>query len=93
MGPDLALSGRKPPVLEGDEPVAALEEVAQTIRSAFIDYQRSAEDRRTLGFDVGAANAELIGIMVEAGFDVDEATHADVHALADGFFRRTDQRP
>jgi hypothetical protein len=32
-GPDLGLSGRRPPVLEAEHPIAALEEVADTIRA------------------------------------------------------------
>jgi hypothetical protein len=45
-GPDLGLSGEKPPVLREEFPVEALADVAKTIRVAHIDYQDRAEDRR-----------------------------------------------
>lgn len=92
-GPDIGLSGRKPAVLEDREPIAALERVAATIRSASVDYQHAAEDRRALGFDVGAANAELLTAMVDAGFSPAEARNADVHRLASGVYRPVERDP
>jgi len=61
-------------------PVGALEDVADTIRHAFTEYQGVAEQRRQLGFDVGEANAGLIA----AGFTEAEARRADVDALTVG---------
>jgi len=86
-GPDLGLSGRRPPVLEAEQPIAALQEVADTIRRAFIDYQNAAEERRRLGVDVGEANARLVTVMTAAGFAEHEARGADVAGLAQGVYR------
>lgn len=83
-GPDLGLSGRRPPVLEDELPVGALEDVADTIRHAFTEYQGVAEQRRELGFDVGEANAGLIAALTAAGFTEAEARRADVDALTVG---------
>lgn len=83
-GPDLGLSGRPPEVLQAEQPIAALQEVADTIRSAFIDYQDRGDDRRILAMDVGEANVRLIAALSAAGFTEQEARSADVHALADG---------
>lgn len=90
-GPDLGLSGRRPPVLDDEQPIAALEDVADTIRHAFTEYQGVAEQRRQLGFDVGEANAGLIAAMTSAGFTEAEARRADVDALTIG--RLTDGDP
>ena len=88
VGPDLGLSGRKPWVLADDHPIAALERVAQEIRSAFSDYQHTAEDRRVLAADIGEASAAFSAAMVAAGFTPTHARNADVQALAAGAFRR-----
>jgi hypothetical protein len=92
-GPDLGLSGRKPPVLEHDSPVSALEQVADSIRRAFIDYQNVAESRRQLGFEVGDANARLIAAMTAAGFSEQQARQANVRALATGSFELSEDTP
>jgi hypothetical protein len=88
-GPDLGLSGKKPPVLAAESPISALEEVAQAIRSAFYTYQRSWEQRRQLAFDVGEASAQLAQVLTAAGFSEKDARAADVHALAEGVYRRS----
>ena len=91
IGPDLGLSGHKPPALADDHPIAALERVAEEIRSAFSDYQHTADDRRVLAADIGEAAAELSAAMVAAGFTRAHARNADVQALAAGALRRHDR--
>lgn len=91
-GPDLGLSGRRPPVLDDDETIAALERVAQEIRSAFSAHQHRADERRILGMDIGEANAELQRAMTAAAFTEHEARNADVGALAEGVLRLIDER-
>ena len=86
-GPDLALSGDPPPVLREEFPVAALERVAGAIRVAHDEYQRVADDRCVLAFEIGEAAAELTAALTAAGFSEEEARAADVHALATGIFR------
>jgi hypothetical protein len=65
------------------------DEVADTIRRAFAEYQSVAEQRRQLGADVGEAVTRLIDAMQEAGFSEDQARHADVWALRDGVYQRS----
>jgi hypothetical protein len=91
MGPDLGLSGRKPPVLAEEQPIAALERVAYEIHSAFLDYQRIADERRVLGVDVGEVNARMAAVLEAAGFSADEVRCADVDALAAGRFEPAHQ--
>jgi hypothetical protein len=91
-GPDLGLSGRKPPVLPHEHPVAALERVADEIRGALSDYQHTADDRRILAADIGHAAAELSAAMIAAGFTRADARNADVQAIAAGAFRRRDRQ-
>jgi hypothetical protein len=62
-------------------------DLAATIRAAFVDYQRAAEDRRGLGADVGEAVVRLVDAMTAAGFSEDQARRADVWALRDGIYR------
>jgi hypothetical protein len=94
-GPDLGLSGERPPVLRDEFPVRALEQVAEAIRVAHNDYQRAGEDRRLLAFDVGDAAADLRRVLVGEGFSELEARRADVPALAAGVYRPggSDERP
>ncbi len=90
-GPDAALSGQRPAVLAGDQPVAELEKAAAAIRHALHDYQETADSRRQLAFDVGEANAQLITAMTAAGFSEDEARDADIQSLAGGRYRSVSQ--
>jgi hypothetical protein len=84
---DLGLAGRRPPVLEGEDAVAALGEVADTIRRAFLTYQDAAEERRQLAADVGEATVRLVDALTAAGLSESQARHADVRALRDGAYR------
>lgn len=83
-GPDLGLSGRKPPVLLADSPVRALEDVARDARTALHDYMRISDDRRVLAADVGELTARLIEALTTAGLSEEQARHANVDHLADG---------
>jgi hypothetical protein len=84
---DLGVAGRRPPVLEGGEPVAALGEVADAIRRAFLTYQDAAEERRQLAADVGEATVRVVDALTTAGLSESQARHADVRALCDGAYR------
>ncbi|MDO8183947.1 hypothetical protein Q5424_08370 [Conexibacter sp. JD483] len=81
---DAGLSGRRPPVLAGGEPVAALERVADRIHSAFIAYEHCADERRQLAFDVGEAQAGMVAALLDAGVPREQARRADIDALAAG---------
>jgi hypothetical protein len=83
---DLGLAGRRPPVLEGEEPVAALGEVSDTIRRALYAYQDAAEQRCQVAVDVGEATVRLVDALAAAGFSESQARHADVRALRDGVY-------
>jgi hypothetical protein len=84
---DLGVAGRRPPVLAGEDPVAALGEVAATIRRAFCAYQSAAEQRRQLAADVGEATVRLVDALTAVGFSEMQARRADVGALRDGVYR------
>jgi len=62
-------------------------DLSDTIRGAFVEYQRAAEDRRGLGADVGEAVVRLVDAMTAAGYSEHQARHADVWALRDGVLR------
>jgi hypothetical protein len=86
-GADLGLAGRRPAVMEGEEPVAALGEVADTIRRAFYAYQDAAEERRQVAADIGEATVRLVDALAVAGFSETQARRADVRALRNGVYR------
>jgi len=65
----------------------ALEVLADSIRWAFADHQRTGEDRRRLAADVGEATIRLVDAMRDAGFSEAQARNADVWALRDGVYR------
>lgn len=84
QGPDLGLSGERPPVLAADQPVAALERAAYEIRSGFVDYQRFADERRMVAADAGEATVRLERAITAAGRDDLDASTIDVDALIAG---------
>jgi hypothetical protein len=86
-GADRGVAGRRPPVLDAESPVAALGEVAQRIRRAFVDYQDAAEQRREVAADVGEATVRLVDALIAAGFSDAQARRADVRALRHGVYR------
>jgi hypothetical protein len=67
-------------------------QIADTIHSAFADYQAAAERRRQLGADVGEAAVRLIDAMQADGFSERQARQADVWALRDGIYRPAAER-
>lgn len=90
---DAGLSGRKPPVLAADQPVAALERVAHEIHVAFSRYRDVYDERRQLGFDVGMLHARLTDALVAAGFTPEEIDRASTAALAEGRYEPTAETP
>lgn len=82
---DLGASAR-PAVLEDPSPTTALEDVADRLRRAHVDYAHRANERRLLAADIGEATAQLIAAMDTAGFTAHEARGADVTQLADGIY-------
>jgi hypothetical protein len=86
-GVDLGVAGRRPPVLDAESPVAALGEVAECIRCAFVDYQHAAEQRREVAADVGEATVRLVDALIAAGLSDAQARRADVRALRHGVYR------
>lgn len=90
-GADLgAGAGARPAVLEDPSPTTALEEVADRLRRAHVDYAHRAEDRCLLGADIGETTAQLVAAMDAAGYSASEARTADVKDLADGIYHPTD---
>jgi hypothetical protein len=81
-GPGLGLSGFQPRVLEDPRPREALERVGRRIRDAFYEYQRVADERRTLGVDVGEATAMLVDALVAAGWSEQQVRDAGVLELS-----------
>lgn len=66
---------------------AVLEAVGDSIRRAFVEYQRAAEERRRLAADVGEATVRVVDALIAAGFSEAQARTADVRALRDGTLR------
>jgi hypothetical protein len=88
-GADLGVAGRRPPVLDAESPVAALDDVAQRIRRALADYQHAAEQRREVAADVGEATVRLVDALIAAGLSDTQARRADVRALRHGVYRES----
>jgi hypothetical protein len=83
-GPDLGLSGRRPPVLESDQPIAALEDASHRITRGFGDYQRIADERRMVAADIGEETMRLVRALESIGLDEQQALQCNVDALAEG---------
>jgi hypothetical protein len=62
-------------------------DLADTVRGAFAEYQRAAEERRGLGADVGEAVMRLVDELTAVGYSEHQARNADVWALRDGVYR------
>jgi hypothetical protein len=84
---DVGVAERRPAVLDADSPVAALGEVADSIRRAFADYQYAAQGRRDVAADIGEATVRLADALMAAGFSDAQARRADVRALRHGVYR------
>jgi hypothetical protein len=81
-GPDLALQARRPPVLEDEHPITALENVAGQIRAAFTAYRNTAERRRQLAIEVGEETVGLVRELAVLGIREEQARNVDVWRLA-----------
>ncbi len=68
----------------GMHPDALAQEIHWTIHRAFVDYQRTSEDRRQLAADVGELTRQLIDALAPAGYSEQQARQADVCQLAQG---------
>jgi hypothetical protein len=88
-GADLG-AGARPAVLEDPSPTTALEEVADRLRRAHVEYAHRAEERCLLGADIGETTAQLVAAMDAAGYSASEARNAHVRDLADGIYHPTD---
>lgn len=58
--------------------------VHQEVRSAFLAYQQTTEQRRQLAVTVGELSAGLTDALTAAGHTVEQARSANVHQLAAG---------
>lgn len=83
-GLDMALSGEKPAVLRADSPVAALERVAQDLRSSVHQLHRLAEDSRINASEAGAAMERMLVALVELGLTREAAERIDVDEVIAG---------
>lgn len=84
QGPDLALSGEKPAVLQAEYPVQALEKVAHELRSSFHALQRLAEDSRINASEAGAAMERMILGLIDLGLSRADAERVDVDQVVAG---------
>jgi hypothetical protein len=66
--------------------------VHQEIHSAFWAYQQASEQRRQLAVDVGELFAWLTDALTAAGHSPEQARSANVHQLAAGTWRPTEER-
>lgn len=78
------LSGEKPPVLQAEFPVQALEKVAYELRSSYHQLQRLSEDTRINASAAGAAIERMIAGLIELGLSRQEAERTDVDDVIGG---------
>ena len=60
----------------------ALKQAHWQIHRSFCQYQSACEERRQLAFDVGELSQQLTHTLCAAGWNADQARHANVHQLA-----------
>jgi hypothetical protein len=60
----------------------ALKQARWQIHRGFCQYQSACEERRQLAFDVGELSQQLTQALCAAGWNTDQAHHANVHQLA-----------
>jgi hypothetical protein len=65
--------------------------VHHQIHRAFWAYQQASEQRRQLAVDVGELSQQLTDALTAAGYRPDHARSANVHELAAGTWRPTDE--
>jgi len=78
----VAFAENRSEVLGAPDPLAAVQQVHWSIRTAFIDYQAAAEERRQLAAETGERIRQLIDALVAAGWTEEQAREANVHQLA-----------
>jgi hypothetical protein len=64
--------------------------IHEQIRLAFWTYQHASEQRRQLAVDVGELSQQLTDTLTAAGYSRQQARSANVHALAAGTWKPTD---
>jgi hypothetical protein len=69
-------------VLESPDPLGQLQQVHWEIHRAHLDYQRAAEERRTLAAEIGEVVGRFVAELVDAGWSEEAARNANVHELA-----------
>ena len=79
---EAALAQNRSEVLGAPDPVAALQQVHHSTRTAFTDYQTAAEQRRQLAADVGETIRQFVDALIAAGWSEQQARDANVHQLA-----------
>jgi len=73
------------------DPAADPLRVHQQIDRAFCIYRQACEQRRQLAVDVGELSAWLTDALTAAGYHPQQARAANVHELAAGTWRPTDE--
>jgi hypothetical protein len=73
------------------DPTADRLVVHEQVRRAFWTYQQASEERRQLAVDVGELSQQLADTLTAAGHDPQQARSANVHQLAAGTWRPTQQ--
>ena len=69
-------------VLAAPDPLAAVQQVRWSIRSAFTDYEAAGEERRQLAADTGETIRQFVDALVADGWSAEQARNANVHELA-----------
>jgi hypothetical protein len=66
--------------------------VGHEVHRAFCAYQHASEQRRQLAVDVGELSQRLADALTNAGYRPEQARSANVHDLAAGTWRPTEER-
>jgi hypothetical protein len=74
------------------DPAADPLRVHEQIHLAFCAYQHASEQRRQLAVDVGELAQQLADALTATGHSAQQARSANVHELAAGTWRATDER-
>jgi len=74
------------------EPVVDPLTIHEQVRRAFWAHQQASEERRQLAVDVGELSAWLTDALTAAGHTPEQARSANVHQLAAGTWRPTEER-
>jgi hypothetical protein len=74
------------------DPAANPLRVHHEVQRAFCAYQHASEQRRQLAVDVGELYQQLADTLTNAGYRPEQARSANVHDLAAGTWRPTEER-